>query len=241
MTARTLWTISYSPWSERARWALRHHRVEFVEKQHLPMVGEPMLRWRAKSNRASVPLLMVDGRPTMGSLAIAQYAQQAGSASELIPAEHERAIAQLDLDLEPLMNAARGLVVHAIATDRDASLEGLPRALRSLPFAAQTAAFGARYVGGKYDSKQDGALAMCRDGLLALRQRISGRKYVHDTFTFADVMVATTMQFVTPVPNDVIRLGPATRRAWTNETLGKEFEDLVKWRDVIYAERRPNS
>lgn len=79
---------------------------------------------------------------------------------------------------------------------------------------------------------------MCREGLLALRGRTGGRRCVRDASTFADVIAATTLQFVTQVPDAFIRLGPATRRAWSNDTVAIEFADLVKWRDTIYAEHR---
>jgi hypothetical protein len=37
-------------------------------------------------------------------------------------------------------------------------------------------------------------------------------------------------------------IGPATRRAWTNEPFAAEFEDLLAWRHAIYArERRAGS
>jgi glutathione S-transferase len=236
---RTLWVISYSPWSERARWALLHHGVEFTERQHLPLVGEPLLRWRARSSRASVPLLVEDDRRIMDSRAIAERAEELGKGKPLFLAEHRGEIARFDDEVEPMMSAARGIIVHNVATDPAASLEGLPRALRGMPLGARTAAIAARYVGNKYGAKIEGAREVCRTGLLALRARIGGRKYVYDTFTFADVIAATALQFVSPVSNDIIRLGPATRRAWTEESLAAEFADLVSWRDAIYAEHRP--
>src|SRR6185369_10337053 len=66
--------IPYSPWSEKARWALDVRRVPYVSRLYKPLVGEPMLRLALRRWRGavSVPVLREDnGRMLADSLAIA--------------------------------------------------------------------------------------------------------------------------------------------------------------------------
>ena len=51
----TLYGVGYSPWTERARWALDHHRIAYRYREHLPMLGEPMLRRRARAAGQAKP------------------------------------------------------------------------------------------------------------------------------------------------------------------------------------------
>ncbi len=240
---RTLWVLPHSPWSERARWALLHHRVSFEEKAHVPFIGEPLLRWRAKQSHATVPLLVDEAGPTMGSLLIAERAEALAqeATTPLFPSERRQAIVALDAEIELVFRAARAIIVTNIATDDAAALEGVPKGLRFLPGAAASAKMASRYVGKKYAASLDGAEAKLREGLLSVRGKVAGRKYVHDAFTYADVIAATLVHFITPPAREFIRMGPAMRRAWTHDGLAKEFADLVVWRDGLYAACRPPS
>lgn len=47
-TMHRLVAIDYSPWSEKARWALDARRVPYREEAYLPMIGEPRLRLRLR-------------------------------------------------------------------------------------------------------------------------------------------------------------------------------------------------
>jgi glutathione S-transferase len=55
-------------------------------------------------------------------------------------------------------------------------------------------------------------------------------------FSFADVAIAATLQVLRP--HSGADLGPATREAWTNEPLARDFSDLLAWRDAVYAKHR---
>lgn len=239
----TLWVLAESPWSERARWALLHHRVAFVEKKHLPMLGESLLRWRAKNKKATVPLLVEEHERTMGSMAIAKRAEVLGEgrAPALFPSEHVAAIEALFDEVEPMFQAARAIIIESVAGDDEAAREALPRAMRWMPGAAASGRMGARFLGRKYSVELAGAQERLRDGFSALRAKLGGRDTLHGSFTFADVIIASSLQFVVPVDDAYIPLGPATRRAWTNAPLADEFSDLVAWRDRLYAEHRPRA
>ena len=62
MSQPTLIHLPYSPWSQKARWALDHHGIAYRTQKYLPMLGEPYLRWRTGRwrRRATVPVLAYD-------------------------------------------------------------------------------------------------------------------------------------------------------------------------------------
>ncbi len=74
--------------------------------------------------------------------------------------------------------------------------------------------------------------------LVTLRETLGGRPYVLDTFTFADIAMAAPLFGVRPVDAAYVRLGDATRAAFTDEVLAREFKDLLAWRDELYAKHR---
>jgi glutathione S-transferase len=57
-------------------------------------------------------------------------------------------------------------------------------------------------------------------------------------FSYADIAMASLLQGISPVGSGFIRLGPATRRAWTRPTLEAAYPQLVRWRDNLYLEHR---
>jgi glutathione S-transferase len=57
------------------------------------------------------------------------------------------------------------------------------------------------------------------------------------TFTFADIAMAQVLACVSP-PTRGLRLGRASRRAFTDLALRERYADLVAWRDAIYAAYR---
>ncbi len=128
MTIPTLWGLSISPWTERARWALDHHQVRYRYREHTPMLGEPGLRWRARqreSGRATVPLWIDGQRVLADSTAIARLAEQHGTSAPLFPSQHDPAISAGVSEADRVMNSMRTLVVAALLADPEAQLESL--------------------------------------------------------------------------------------------------------------------
>src|SRR5687768_3084143 len=92
---QTLVGLSYSPWSEKARWALDHHHIPFTYEEYVPMLGEPALRLRLRKafGKVSVPVL-IDGKESYGdSYEIARFAERTGKGKPLFGAERESQIA----------------------------------------------------------------------------------------------------------------------------------------------------
>src|SRR5437868_13931482 len=118
----------YSPYSERARWALDHHAIPYREREYVPMIGEPMLRLRARAWRGKITVpIFIDGKLVLrDSVGIARHADTRGGAAPLFPAEHEAAIAGWLRDADALLDAGRALLLPKLARDRAAARDALP-------------------------------------------------------------------------------------------------------------------
>lgn len=252
-----------SPWSEKARWALDHHRIEYVEKVYTPMLSEPALRLRLRRARGprsersprergrrshrmtpwapvTVPVLFAGGEAYTDSFDIAQYAERRGAGAPLFRRGLEEEIAHWNQVSDAAMEAGRALVSFRVAADPQARGEALPdlvpRPLRR-PLDPVTRV-GVRYLKHKhrFDDDEHGNRDQLRASLLELRAALAdGRRFLFGELSYADVAMAAALQFVQPVDDRWIRLGPATRRAWTDLELAGELTDLVEWRDQLYA------
>jgi glutathione S-transferase len=76
-----------------------------------------------------------------------------------------------------------------------------------------------------------------RPALEVVRKALAGRVTLLESFSFADVAVAASLQVL--VPRARAPFGPGTRAVWENPALAREYEDLVAWRDEVYAKHRP--
>ncbi len=242
-----LLAISYSPWSEKARWALDYHGVQYSEVEYAPIVGELALRKRLGTWRGSVsvPLLLKADGHIADSFEIARYAEDIGSNPvALFPEGRAEEVAAWNRRSEAALFAGRALVTSRVMRDPVARAEAMPRmsptlarALR-LPFTA----FGAVYLRRKYKYGSDEAphQEALHKSLSALRDAMAdGRPYLFgEAFSYADLTMACALQCVRPVTDEFIRLKSATRAAWVNEELATEFSSLIDWRDQVYETHR---
>ena len=239
--ANILYTMPYSAWSERARFALLHHRWDFEEREHIPIVGELALQVRARRffGRVTVPLLLVDGQAIIDSLAIAEHVDRNGTGSRLFPEPQRAAIHAFNVQLEPAFEAVRARALQSALADDEAALDLVPPALRPLPFARTSGRLGARFVAWKHPTPSDGLQERMRAALVLVREALGGRDYVYGELSYADIIASTAVQLVAPVSDAYIRLGLVKRRTWADAALAAEFSDLVAWRDALYAKHRP--
>jgi len=244
-----LYAESFAPWCEKARWALDHHGITYRYREHVPLIGELALKVAARRpfGRVTVPLLVDGGRVLMDSVAIARYAEERGAGTPLFPPSCEDEIAAWSARSEVMMTAGRAMLLPRMSRMRDALREqqppSVPEALRGAltPITANGVAHLMRKYGVRPgdDASHEAA---SREVLDALRAVLSdGRaQLLGDGLSFADVAVATSLQFVLPVAERFISLGPATRDAWIHRGLAADYPDLLAWRDRLYdAHRHP--
>jgi glutathione S-transferase len=237
--------IGYSPWTEKARWALDHHAIIYREEEYLPMLGEPALRMRIRKFRGkiTVPLLIAGERVIQDSFAIARYADGIGGGAPLFPERYAAEIGVWNERSEQALRGVRAIVSEQVlqnpAAKEEALPEAFPGAMRKL--LKPVANVGVAYLRGKYDftSRLAGARRDLESNLQVLQEALGDRDYLcGEGFSYADIAMALVLQGVKPVTDEFLRLGPATREAWTNLDLCDRFPDLLAWRDRIYEKHR---
>jgi glutathione S-transferase len=249
-----LFALPYSPWSEKARWALDHHRVPYREKRYQPLIGEPWMRVRQRkmTGPVSVPVLLGGGQRCGDSWSIALYAERVGSGAPLIPERDRAAIQEMDGMSDRGLRAGRALALDRVLRSSAALAEMLPRSVRRVPAGLGTAiaAFGVRRTLRKYGahahalSEHEAQLVTVLDtmrGKLAAAASVgTDRGYVLGRFSYADIAAAQVLQFVSPVSESVrsVRIGKASRASFEHPTLAEAYRDLLAWRDRLYSRHR---
>src|SRR5262245_34691014 len=139
MVTPELLGLPYSPWSEKARWALEARAIPYRFRRYAPVVGEALLRLKLRkwTGAVSVPVLTAEqGTAVADSTGTGRWADDRGSGPRLFPAELDGAIVQLVGSSERGLAAGRGLSLRRMLTDDEALLEMVPRPLRPLGRAA---------------------------------------------------------------------------------------------------------
>jgi glutathione S-transferase len=248
MPPATFIALPLSPWSEKARWALDHHEVPYVEKMYVPMLGAPLLRWKLRRlrGRLTVPILL-DGKGTVcpDSYEIARHAERTGHGEPLFRRGHERDVERWHRLSEAAMEAGRALSLLRLSEDRAARQEEiasvLPRGLGRLFKPGAAAAIG--FLRRKYrvgESDEASHRTRLRDVLLELRGALSdGRRFLAGgALSYCDIAMASALLTVEPGAATHLPFGPGTRRASTDLELAGEFTDVLGWRDQLYAHHR---
>jgi glutathione S-transferase len=233
----TLVGLTYSPWTHRAQWALDHHGIGYAFEHYLPVVGEPMLRVRARkfSGKMSVPVLLTPHGAIDDSIRIARHADSIGSGSKL----WVEAVDNWLPVAEDALDAARALVLRAVeesplAQEESVSLP-MPRALKG-----PTAKFGTMMLRRKYAARypEHDAEERVAGALDKLRRALDGQPYLTGSFSLADIVMTGVVQAIKPVDDRFIKLQPGTRAAWTRPRLAEKYSDLVQWRDRLFEKHR---
>jgi glutathione S-transferase len=238
--------LPYSPWSEKARWALDHHRIAYEEIEHQLFVGEIRLRilLQKPTGRVSVPLLDDGGVLFTDSFDIARHADAIGAGARLIPAGSEGEVEAWNRKSEVTMSALRAQMVLELVDNPRAAKAALPpaipEALRPLLVPI------ARRMMGQFAAKyrmREGAerhQAMAQEGLDALRAALAGgKKYLlGDALSYADITMAIVLQGVSPVDERFMPIGPGGREGWSRPELAARYPDLIAWRDELYKKHR---
>lgn len=242
---RTLIELSYSPWSERARWALDHHHLTYRRIFHEPVIGERKLRRLVgpRPGRYTVPVLLTGEQVLMESWDIASYADRVGASTPLISKASEATVRDWVDRADRAMAAARALFTLRLLGSGPARDETLPRAVpRPLrPLSRPFTWLGVRWFAQKYALtayRPESALTLVRTFLDDVRAALTRGDYLLGSFGYADIVACGTLQAVSPVADEYIRLGPASRAIWTDAALLADYADLVAWRDRLYARHR---
>jgi glutathione S-transferase len=242
--------LPFSPWSEKARWALQARGVPYEERVYVPLLGEPLLRLKLGrwTGTVTVPVLTDDdGAVFADSAEIARWADQRGQGPVLFPAELGDAIDHFIELSERGLGAGRALSLVRMLEDDKALSEMLPRPLRRPlgRLGSSLGAFGVRRTLRKYGAngadreKSEATLVRVLEELRdTLATRSGTPKTLLGQFTFADIAMAQVLAFVDP-PSFGLRVGRASRASFTDPALRDRYADLLAWRDALYDAYRP--
>ena len=247
-TKPLLWHIPVSHYSEKARWALDHKRIEHDRKSPIPGAHMLYALWLTRGAHKTFPVLTLDGRNIGDSTAIIAALEDRWPERPLYPddpGERRRALELEDFFDEQLGPQIRLLVWHVLRTDRgrmeELGHEMMPPALRGNRFArAASARFGSAWVQVRFrvasDERAETAKAKVVAAIDRLEAELDGREHlVGDSFTVADLTAASLLYpIVNPpegpaiVPNGNPELeeffGPLRERPggrWIRETFAR--------------------
>lgn len=236
----------FSPWTEKARWALDHHRLAHAFREYTPLVDEPWLRFATRNfsrKPATVPVLFDGDEAWMDSFAIAQHADRKGARPKLFPASRLEAIEAWNEKSERALRAGRALFFTRLSNDAEAQLDFVPSFFPKpvRPYLRRSMGPTLVYLRKKH-GVDDAFLARAHDeldaALASLREALSGRPHLLDELSYADLAMAVVLQFVKPVDDRHIPLSRAHRRCFTETELARKHGDLLEWRDRLYAAHR---
>jgi len=240
--------IPYSPWSEKARWALELCGVQHARRVYQPIVGELALRRMLRRLRGpvTVPVLRDGESLYADSFAIARYADAHGT-RKLFPPGEEARVGRYDALSERGLAAGRVLALRRALASRDALLEAVPKPLRHAPELGVAIGRAAlqrtlrKYRASQRTSQQhEQVLVEVLDTLradLAASPSQSEPRTLLERFSYADIAMAQVLAFVRP-PSTGLKVGAALRKAWEDPVLVERYADLVAWRDALYTRYR---
>jgi len=209
------------------------------------MLGVPVLRARMGWPRGpiTVPVFFDGSLVLRESLDIARHAERLGGGEPLFPEGRDADVVHWNGLADVISRAGRALLMPRLARNDRALAESMPGAiptpLRRL--ATPVALSAVRYISRKHDVREEAAeqdRATIRVALRTLRERLERDEHVLGAWSYADVALASALQVVRPCDR-LAQLGEATTSAWTDETLAREHEDLLAWRDRIVARHKP--
>jgi glutathione S-transferase len=205
-TKPTLWHIPVSHYSEKARWALAHKRIEHERRAPPPGVHIPIAIALTRGLHPTFPVLKLDGRAIGDSTAIIAALEQRHPDRPLYPAdpaERARALELEDYFDEQLGPQIRLLAWHDLTGDDPGEGMGpvaaaaLPERLREVAvLRSALTVYGELYVRLRFRVRSDERAAGAREAVLSafdrLERELDGGEYlVGDSFTVADLTAAS--------------------------------------------------
>lgn len=239
-----LYGLSYSAWTERARWCLDFHQIPYQYEEYLPMLGELPLRWQLEKwhGKLSVPVFQTDKGFSEGSLAIAIAAEQQKTGRTLFAGKNQQII-QFVGRLEPFMAEARLRSTLKLRDDIPALMELVPDFIPEVvkPIGLPLSLTGVLFILSKYSLTNFDVKASRQKAMVFLQEmeeQLQADDYVLGEFSFADICLASYFQFIQPVSDNYIAFGSHIKRAWTDTEFAEKFSSLIAWRDRLFQQRR---
>lgn len=248
-----LWHIPISHYSEKARWALAHKRVDHERRAPIPGAHMAIALWLTRGEHKTFPVLRLDGRNVGDSSAIIEALEQRWPERPLYPddpAQRRRALELEDFFDEQLGPHIRLLAWHELRADPEhmgeVTATMIPGPLKGRPGADGFARrLGTTYVQLRFRVSREEDAAEARIKVLAALDRLEaeldasgGRYLAGDRFSVADLTAATLFYPLVNPPEGPQGLDAAAVPAF--EAFRRPLKDRpgYKWVEAIYRDHR---
>lgn len=243
--------VAYSPWTEKARWAVRASGAPYVYQEFTPLISMPKMAMRLKKppSQITVPVLFDHRKGIMDSWAIARHLDLYRAREGMRPLIPDSASPRWGALLhanEALLDAGRALTMYRMEKDERLLAAGVPAfvpgAMRGMM--GPVVRLAIRFLRHDFPTSRmpmDLQLSRMRDAIKSLRKLLESRSsetLLADGFSFADILIATSMQPIKPVDHPRYRLSEGMRNVWSTPELADEAAPLLAYRDEMYAKFR---
>jgi glutathione S-transferase len=199
----TLWHITISPYSEKARWALDYKAIPHRLRAPIPGVHMFVASWLTRGRHYTFPVLDLDRERIGDSTAIIRALEERRPEPSLYPADpaqRRHALALEEWFDEELGPYVRRFVFHELLRDPDRFAEvGAQAAPRAFDLMGSVGQGGARMlIGTRYhahgDAAAERALAKVLAGFDRLEAELGEGDYLAgETFSVADLTAAALL------------------------------------------------
>ena len=241
--------LSFSPWTEKARWGLDFLKYPYRHSEHSLVVEMPWLSLKSKRpmSEITIPIFFDQGESIMDSFEIVRHADR--DKHLLMPLQFYSEIRHANEIAEVALDAGRALCMYRVAHRRDLQIKSFPVSVPSFlqPLAAGGVRLGLRYLAKSFPTANDSyeqSLKRTRDSLRELKaiwEKRSGPYVFGTSFTYGDIVIANSLHTVLPPAAEYHRMPDALREAWVTHELIDEFQGMLTWRDDLYRQWRRNA
>ncbi|KAF0686132.1 Aste57867_22097 [Aphanomyces stellatus] len=232
-------SLSVSPYSLTARWALNYCGVPFKVTPYEPILGELGLRlrllWRGYvAWKVTVPVLLTDKSVLPSTFDIALYAHEASPDRHFL--DDVDAVRMWDTRYQRMLSRFRHLLMTDVQAHPDLAIEYAPPALRQhAPSVASVfASVGVSVFNWKYSAESAATNAdVVRDTLVLMQKTLATQPFLlGDHFTYADMLMAVAIDLLVPGPQSTVQ--GKRKDLMLARGLADGFDDVVAWKTSIF-------
>lgn len=212
----TLWHITISHYSEKARWALDYKALPYRLRAPLPGAHVLVALWLTRGRHYTLPVLDLGGKRIGDSTSIIAELEQRHPQPALYPrpaAQRRQALALEEYFDEEVGPYVRRFVFHELRGDperfAEVSAKTAPRAFQLM--GSPGAAFARAMIGLRYRARSDEAAKTAREKVIAafdrLEDELGANDYlVGENFTVADLTAAALLYPLVRPPEAHVRI-----------------------------------
>lgn len=254
-----LFTLKISPWSLRARWALAYHNCQYTTTYCQPLVSTLYLWYRLNFpfDKITLPILLPSDNttpPLRDSLLIAQYADKmrGDGVDSLFPESCLKEIDMWSKRMDVVMGYGRQRFMRKMIERDDTIMLYVPKNIRWIQRYGGVAFvrwLTENWFLKKY-SDDGGGEENARIAWNKVRERIMEVKkerggdgkqvyLIQGKFSYADILVAVGTMFLEPLKDKWFVGVSRAKDCARDERLGREFHEVISWRDEIFEKHFP--